>query len=202
MRLEDFERFRGVAAARGVLFYHAGEFTSEAVEALAQTLRRRLDELGVDAPLRRRLHAAFVEMAQNVLHYAAEVEAPDDDEVCSPSSGGAAIAMGRDGDGFWVVCGNHLPTILAPRLAAKLEALRGLSGDELREAYRRQLVDEDHESRDDVSRGGGLGLMTVARSASAPLEWELLPHAASGGHLTTFRMCARLEAGARARRSA
>jgi Family of unknown function (DUF6272) len=196
VRLAEFDRFRGVALDVGVLFYFSGEFTSTVVAALSDSLRRKLDERRVEAPLKRRLFSTFVEMSQNILHYAAD----GIDDGAAESEGWAdgvagrrgVVAMGAQGEDYWVVCGNHVPLALRPRMEGKLSALQGLTPDELRDAYRRKLLDEDHERTDTVSKGAGLGLLTMARASSAPLEWLFADHPEPGSQLVTFYLCARL----------
>lgn len=193
MRLDQFSSFRGVALDVGVLFFFSGEFTPTVVAALSDSLRRRLDERKVEGPVKRRLFSTFVEMAQNILHYAAEgLEADDADgwDDGAPARRGV-VAMGADGEEFWVICGNPVPAAMRPRLEGKLTALAAMSRDQLHDAYRRQLLDDDHERTDRVSRGAGLGLLTMARASSGPLEWLMAEDPDQPGTLT-FYLCARL----------
>ena len=195
MRIEGFEQFRGVALDAGVLLYFTGEFSPAITAALADSLRRRLETHGVDRPTRRRLFATFVEMTQNILHYAAPLPAAADQEEDGAAASArrrGAVAMGQTGDEFWVVCANLVDATLVPRLRGRLEALHGLSPEGLHQAYRRQLQDDQHAQSDPLSRGAGLGLLTIARACTAPLEYRLEPEPSSGGRLAVFHLCARL----------
>jgi hypothetical protein len=195
MMLDAFDQFRGVASDGGVFFYFSGEFTPAVVAALADTLRRRLDERGLEGPVRRRLFSTFVEMAQNILHYAAFPEAAEAEADGEAAGRRGVVALGATGDTYWLVCANPVPAWLQPRLEARLRALQGLTPEELREAYRRQLVDDGHERRDPLSRGAGLGLITMARACSAPLDWRFAPDPEHPDHLVTFSLCARMDVG-------
>lgn len=191
MRIEAFEQFRGVALDAGVLLYFTGEFSPAIAAALADSLRRRLEAHVADRPTRRRLFATFVEMTQNVLHYAAPpAEAPDDGAAEPAGRRKGAVAMGQAGDEYWVVCANLVAAAQAPRLAARLEAVRRLSPAELHDAYRSQLANDRHELEDPQSRGAGLGLLTIARACTSPLEYQLAP--TGDGQLSVFHLCARL----------
>ena len=185
--LSDFE---GMAEASGVLFYFSGEFTPSGIVALGEALRRRLADLQVPGKPSRKLFSAFVEMAQNVLHYAAEAGT-------AAASGALAhrgtIAIGNGGDHHWIACSNEVTTEHAVRLRERLEAIARLGPAELREVYQRQLQDEGHEASDPLSRGAGLGLLTIARAALGPLEHAFSPIPGSDGALTRFRLCARLD---------
>jgi hypothetical protein len=208
MRIEAFEQFRGVALDAGVILYFTGEFSPAIATALADSLRRRLERHGLAAPMRRRLFSTFVEMTQNILHYAApspatpEVDEGLDEPPVGPGAAVApgpgqirrhgAVALGQTDDEVWVVCANLVPAGRVDRLRGKLEALRGLDAAALREAYRRQLANHAHEATDQVSKGAGLGLLTIARACTSPLEWQLSPDPETGGCLTSFHLCARL----------
>jgi hypothetical protein len=97
--------------------------------------------------------------------------------------------MGQAGEEYWVVCANLVPLEQVERLRARLEALQGLDAAGLREAYRRQLASEDH---DELSKGAGLGLLTIARACTAPIEWRLSPDPDDPSLLAVFHLCARL----------
>jgi hypothetical protein len=216
VRIEAFEQFRGVALDAGVILYFTGEFSPAIATALADSLRRRLERHGLAAPMRRRLFSTFVEMTQNILLYAAPSPAPllaDEEpdgsldglaapqglEAVTPGPGEirrrGAVALGQTDDEVWVVCANLVPAERVDRLRGKLEALRGLDAAALREAYRRQLANDDHEATDLVSKGAGLGLVTIARACTSPLEWQLSPDPETGGLLSIFHLCARLSTG-------
>jgi hypothetical protein len=180
-----------MAEASGVLFYFSGEFTPSGIVALGEALRRRLADLQVPGKPSRKLFSAFVEMAQNVLHYAAEAGT-------AAASGGApahrgTIAIGNAGDHHWIACSNDVGADHAARLRERLEAIARMGPAELREAYQRQLQDDGHEAKDSLSQGAGLGLLTIARAASGPLEHAFSAIPGSGGALTRFRLCARLQ---------
>ena len=75
MNSPDFERFQASAQDCGVLFYYAGEFTPAVIAAAADSLKARLATEDASGPAKRKLFSTFVEMAQNILHYAAAAPA-------------------------------------------------------------------------------------------------------------------------------
>lgn len=165
MQLDLFNAFRCTAADNGILFYYTGEFSQNVVAAIGDTLRQRLETVGAPQTARRKVFSTFVEMAQNILHYAH----PGDAEG-APKEG--ALAVGREGERFFVVCGNPIRLEHVPRLQEKLEPLRRMTVDEIKAAYREQLRNEGHEA-DGVSKGAGLGFLTVARDAASPIDYHI-----------------------------
>ena len=197
MTPHELESFQGAAQDAGVVFFFSGEFTPSGVEALGLALRRRLEELDVPGKPSRRIFSAFVEMAQNVLHYAVCTAHASPSDVAEADGGRrGTIAIGDGGDHHWIACSNDVRADHVARIAERLADIARMSPAGLREAYVRQLQNEAHESEDPLSRGAGLGLLTIARAARAPLEHAFVPLQGSGGALHRFMLCARLDAGA------
>jgi hypothetical protein len=170
MLLERFTAFVAHAAADGVVFFHDGPLDEAAIADLGAMLRRRLQEEGASGAQARKVFTTAMEMAQNVLHYAA-----------GPGKSGALL-VAHTPDGFEVMCGNSLPSDQVPRVRGRLESVQEMGPEQVRQAYRRQLADE-HPDPD--SKGAGLGLLTMAASARAPIEFQFDPDSGIQGG-TTF----------------
>ena len=86
------------------------------------------------------------------------------------------LASGR-GERFKASGGtvHKLQSLLAgkPVLQHTLDAVRAMSHPEIKAAYKAQLHNTDHSASDDISRGAGLGWLTIARDASAPLQYHI-----------------------------
>ncbi|OIQ90691.1 hypothetical protein GALL_274210 [mine drainage metagenome] len=172
---EIFKSFRGVADQSGVLFYYTGSFSQSIVAAIGDTLKQRLEGVGASNGARRKVFSSFIEMAQNILHYSAEL--PNHEDGVPLKQG--ALAVGREGEKFFVVCGNPVRAEDVPRLQEKLEPLRRMSLDEIKSAYRARLRNDAHEA-DTISKGAGLGFLTVARDATEPIEYSIVYAAKAG----------------------
>ncbi|MDY0107262.1 MAG: SiaB family protein kinase [Giesbergeria sp.] len=185
----EFERFQENAHDSGVLFYYAGEFSPPVIAAAADSLKTRLATEDASGPSKRKLFSTFVEMAQNILHYAADTPADDG----TPPAPRGAIAVGRAEEEapagqYWIVCSNPVDVAYVERLSSKLDAVRAMSLEQIKQSYREQLRNTDHRSTDSVSRGAGLGLLTIARDACAPLDYSFAPTADPTGRTTLFHV--------------
>lgn len=181
---EIFNNFRAVADESGVLFYYTGSLSQSIVSAIGDTLKQRLEDVSASNGARRKVFSSFIEMAQNILHYSADVPSGEDG---LPYKHGA-LAVGKEGEKFFVVCGNPVRVEDVPRLQEKLEPLRCMSLDEIKLAYRAQLRNDEHAD-DAISKGAGLGLLTVARDATEPIEYSIVYAAksdASGGRADLY----------------
>nr|WP_320131782.1 SiaB family protein kinase [uncultured Holophaga sp.] len=183
MNIEQFERFQGQAREAGVLYYFCGDLNQTIMAALGEALRHRLEVEGVAGPIRRKLFSTFIEMAQNVIHYAA----PDEGEAAQAADHKrASLALGQDGSDYWIVCGNLVDVEYIPRISAKLGELRSLSLPEIKQRYRQQVANDEHAVQDGVSRGAGLGLLTIARDSKSPIEFSFASDPASQGARAFF----------------
>ncbi|BAO29151.1 SiaB family protein kinase [Sulfuritalea hydrogenivorans] len=170
MKLDLFNAFRTTATENGVIFYYTGMFSQNIVAAIGDTLRQRLDSVNASGTARRKVFSTFIEMAQNILHYAPET--PETGGAGCPAGYGA-LAVGRnDNEKFFVVCGNPVRMEDVSRLHEKLEPLRQMSIEEIKAAYREQLRNDGHAG-DTSSKGAGLGFLTMARDATEPIEYSI-----------------------------
>jgi hypothetical protein len=155
------------AAASGVVFYHSGQLDEGTIASIGALLRRRLQEEGANGAQSRKVFATFMEMAQNILHYAA---GPNGEDELLGKFG--AFCVARNPEGFEVMCGNYIESGQVPRVRQRLEGVQVMEPEDVRQAYRRQLRSE---ADDPDSKGAGLGLLTMAASAKLPIEFRFAP---------------------------
>lgn len=147
-----------------VLFAHQGAFTHEAVMAGSQRLRALP---GLNENARHRLHAAFVELAQNIARYSAARSGPPGAE-----RGAGSIRLLAPAEGpLLLLSENAVAPEAAPRLAADLEALGRLDIPALQTLRRERR----RSAPPPGSLGAGLGLNELHRAACAPLRHALEP---------------------------
>lgn len=169
MQLNLFNAFRNSAEFNGILFYYNGSLTQNVIITMADSLKHRLEEESAHTnPVKsRKLFSSFIEMAQNALHYSPTSYSNKGEEKIG------AIAVGMSGDKFYIVCGNLIEKQYADRIREKIDPLLTMTIDEIKKAYREQLKNESHEADDEVSKGAGLGLLTIARDSSQPIEYSI-----------------------------
>jgi len=168
MNVAQIEAFQQQARSAGVVFYQEGEFTSPVIAAAAEALKSRLQESGVSGPVMRKLFSTFVEMAQNIHHYAA----PEPDSGGNPPAGAGTITIVKGAEDYSVICVNRIRSEQIPRISEKLDQVRSMSLEEIKKAYKEQLHNNAHNQEDELSKGAGLGWLTVARDARQPLDYS------------------------------
>ena len=179
----DISEFTEIAAHHRVFFYYCGYFSQPIIEASADAIRLRLANSSVSSKVQRRVLGAFIEMAQNIVHYSADV-LTDASAVVDEVRWGTLSVAATD-EGMQLVCANPVDARVQSRLEPKLAVLCQMSLDEIRDAYRAALRAEEGE---EGSKGGGIGLLTLARDSTAPLSYSF---ADSDTHpeLKMFRLC-------------
>ncbi len=75
-------------------------------------------------------------------------------------------------EGFYVRGGNYVGKSDADILRQRLEDLRAMDKDQLKELYKVQRRQAKSEGK---TKGAGLGFIDMARRASGPLEFDLVP---------------------------
>lgn len=159
--------FFHLARQHQVIFYYVGYFSQHIVAAMADAVKLQLEVAGVAAPTRRKLFSSFVEMAQNIIHYSADSLTPASQNNGELRHG--AVCIRREADGsFSLLCANPIERVVAEELRIKLSALRSMTLEEIKQAYRQTLREETPQG----SKGAGMGFLTVARDAREPLEFD------------------------------
>jgi hypothetical protein len=162
--------FFDMAQQRNVIFYHMGYFSHSIVAAMAEVVKLQLEVSGVSGPTRRKLFSSFVELSQNIIHYSSDSLPPGQDNGALRQG---AVCITANPEGHLMLCANPIATSDVGALREKLEPLRDMTLEQIKLAYKASLRAETPVD----SKGAGLGFLTMARDASAPLEFAFHPRA-------------------------
>lgn len=180
-----FRELKRIALDNHVILLYCGPFSRHMVGTLGDALRQEMASEDVSTGLFRKVFSVFIELGQNILHYAEPVdeapiaadsptatpaEAASADGLRAAGPGGAGygvIAIGEERGTYFVISENSIPAEREADLRARLEGIQRMSPEEIKQAYKRQL----REERDAHSKGAGLGFLEIARRSTAPLEF-------------------------------
>jgi hypothetical protein len=165
------EEFFTLAQRRNVIFYHKGYFSHNIIAAMAEVVKLQLEVTGITGPTRRKLFSSFVELSQNIMHYSSDSLPPEGSTDEPGVARAGAVCISVENGHYLMRCLNPMATAKVGALHDKLEPLRTMTLDEIKQAYKVSLREETPES----SKGAGLGFLTMARDASAPLEFAFRP---------------------------
>ena len=152
----------------GILICFNGPFSHSIIEELGNAVKRYLEAEELQKSAMMDVFSVYIEATQNVRNYALS---PAFDEALRGLLGQGIVVISKEGDHHVVHCGNLIRSEDRDGLEARLTQLRGLDKGGLKALYKEQMRRELPPG----ARGAGLGLIDMARKASAPLVYELTP---------------------------
>lgn len=164
-------------AGSDISLYYIGYFSQNIISSLAETLRLQLEKNQVPSPVRRKLFSSFIEMGQNITRYSAlPLTVPDQQQEARQGS----VCLGLEDGKYFLWCANPVHPEDMEKLRIRLEPLRAMTADEIKVAYKASL----RQDAPAWSKGADIGLLTVARDASEPLQFTFQSDESTG--LSTF----------------
>ena len=164
MEMIDLFTMREIYNRQQIMLCFNGPISRSLIEEIGNALRNYLSAEQVQPSAAMDVFAVYIEMTQNIRHYARTKNWADQDA-------GATVVVSRDGAGRYVVsAGNLIERPDGQALLERVEELSGYDKAQLKAAYKEQL----RKPRDaDAVSGAGLGLIDIARKASEPLQASL-----------------------------
>lgn len=169
MLAEQYLRMKADMEAHGIVFAYYGYLSERLLMALGEAIRQKMEAEEADRNVAKRVFSVFVEQVQNIIRYS--VERLEAGAPPSPELGAGLVLVGHEAEHFFVACGNMIGVDQMPRLKARLDELAGMDKQAIKAYYREKLRD----APDDDSKGATLGLIEIARRASAPVVYDFRP---------------------------
>lgn len=151
-----------------VALHYTGFFSPQNITAMGQVVRLFLENHEGSAKVRRRLFSSFVEIAQNILRYSQDSRALSHQEQMYRFG---SLCLRYDAGRYTLESTNLVDPDACHRLRDNLESLRVMSSEEIKQACREGLRADSPA----WSKGANIGLLTLARDVSEPLEYDLRP---------------------------
>lgn len=166
MEHADLYLLREAYNRQQILLCFNGPFSQGLIEEIGSALKRYMSSEAASSSSALDVFAVYIEIAQNIRQYGAE-------RGYGEAEASATVVIGRDGEGHYVIsAGNVVEAEDGRALLERIDALAGMDKAQLRAAYKEQL----RQPRDENSgSGAGLGLIDMARKASAPVSGSLHP---------------------------
>jgi len=154
-----------------VFFCLNGPISQDLLVEICDTVGRKMRLDNRDTNTIIKVHAAVVELSQNVIRYSAKrVKDP-----VQPDNGNelglGIIAIGCHNERYSVTSGNLIENTRVAPLRRLLERLKAMD----REQLRRLFLEQRKRRPPDGSRGAGLGIIELSRKAGEPVEFEFRP---------------------------
>ncbi|MCX0497740.1 SiaB family protein kinase [Erwinia billingiae] len=147
-----------------VALQYTGFFSQHNITAMGEVIRLYLEQNEGSFATRRKLFSTFIEMVQNILRYSSDSRAllRDNDEMRFGS-----VTFGMDQGKYICQSANLVRSEDTGRLRECLETLQSMSDEQIKLTYKASLRAEAPA----WSKGANIGLLTLARDVSEPLEF-------------------------------
>ena len=173
MLVSDLYELRERFDDEKILLCFNGPISRSLIEEIGNALRNYLKSEQASPASAIDVFAVYIELTQNIRHYALKSELAGADMA-------TVVVSFRDGH-YHISAGNLVRQKDGDAVQSAVNALAGLDKIELKKRYKEQL----RKPRDEqATTGAGLGLIDMARKATAPVQASLKPLANDTGYLS------------------
>jgi len=162
--------YSGMLKNLNINIVYSGPMWNDGIKGIAEMVRTHLSHDDMPGAAAKSIFSVFVEQVTNVLLYSAEKEeyAAPDKETVEVSTGMLVLGQKEDKT-YFIQTGNAIKSESIDLIRIRIEHLNSLDKKELRQFHKEQLSAENHNPQ---SKGAGLGLIEIARRATAPIMYN------------------------------
>jgi hypothetical protein len=169
----DILAYNQMLIDNNISIIYSGPLWAEGIDGMAEFIQRRLDKDELTLNASQSIFSVFVEQVNNMLMYSVEKEQSDNPEKHCPAAAKGIFMMGKHDNTYFLQTGNYMKTSSVDLLKGRIDHLNTLDKQELRQFFKEQRKAEDNNPE---SKGGGIGLIEVARRATSKIDYEFIPH--------------------------
>jgi hypothetical protein len=168
----DIIEYNGMIKNLNISLIYSGPMWHDGIKSIADIVQTRLDIDDVPGNAAKSIFSVFVEQVTNVLMYSAEkgrFPQPDKEPI-DVSSG--TLVLGHKEQTYFVQTGNAIKLENKELIMRRIDHLNSLDKEGLRQ-FHRECMNAENDNQE--SMGAGLGLIEIARRATAPIEYKFMP---------------------------
>lgn len=156
-------------ASSGFPLIYKGEMNHQIMRSFAFMANRKISEMNVPTPVRKRVFHIMIECLQNITKHS------DDYDEKEKQVGNGLFVVGRERDSFYIVTGNLISNAKLQILEERLIKLNNATPAQLKTMFMEQMVKGDLSEKG----GAGLGLIDIARKSGKKLYYHFVPFEAN-----------------------
>ena len=172
----DMSEYAGVVEKLNIKVIYSGPMWEDGIKGLAEMVKTHLSHDQLPGTASKAIFSVFVEQVTNMLMHSAEKEQysqPPDYEIVDVSIGTVIMGNKTDKRGtFFVQTKNAVKNETIDFLKERIDYLNSLDKQGLRQFYKEMVRNENINTE---SQGAGLGLIEIARRATAPIGYSFEP---------------------------
>jgi len=148
-----------------VLLGYKGSITAELITNVLGVVESKLDHVIDKSVTKKKIYNILVESLQNLYHHVDDL--PDEVNESMDIHFGIFV-ISKIEDSYDIRTGNFIRTDKISKLKERLDKIKSLSKEELKELYKFVLNNQKFSDKG----GGGLGLIDIARRTDGRVEYE------------------------------
>jgi len=152
---------------------YSGPVWASGIDGMAEMLLKRLEFDDIPLNASQSVFSIFVEQMNNMMMYSADKEHRTNSEGNPLEISKGIFILGVQDTEYFIQCGNVVTNYSAEILKTRIDYLNTLDKKGLRQYYKQQMHAENTNLE---SKGAGVGLIEIARRASAPIDYEFEPY--------------------------
>lgn len=164
MDLNIYDFYRKMES-NDIMLSFKGDVTSEMLTSMLQIMETKLDNLGEENKVKRKVYNVLVECLQNLYHHRDEMKRTGIDEESA-----AIFMIGRDDSSYNIVTGNYILSDRVSKLKSRIDHVNTLDRDGLKTLYKEVLNNDERSEKG----GGGLGIIDIARKSKQKLTYDFM----------------------------
>jgi hypothetical protein len=152
---------------------YSGPIWAKGIDGMAEMILKRFeyDEIPLNAS--QSVFSIFVEQINNMMMYSAEKEPRRSAEGVVTHVSKGVFILGIKKNTYYIQTGNWVTDHSAHIIKTRIDHLNTLDKKEKRKFYKQQIHAENENCE---SMGAGVGLIEIARRATAPIEYSFEPN--------------------------
>lgn len=166
MTLNEFRTLKDMIESKNVIFCYNGYLSQEIIVAVSSMIKGKLSSDETKMGISQKVLYMFVEQAQNITRYSPDQIQNSEQAAMSYGS----VAIGTEGDKFYIMCSNRIEKTKVPALKEKLEVISAMNPEELKGLYKEKM----RSGADEGSKGASIGFIEMARKSSEPIEFDFI----------------------------
>ena len=147
-----------------------GPMWNDGIKGIAEMVKTRLSYEDMPLNVSKVIFSVFVEQITNILMHSADKGQFGQAENENVSIG--MLVLGNKDRSYFIQTGNAIKNKYIEIIKGKIDHLNSLDKKELRQFYNEKMRNENDNPE---SKGAGLGLIEIAKRATAPIRYSFEP---------------------------
>jgi hypothetical protein len=168
----DMFAYNKMLVDNNITIIYSGPLWAAGIDGMAEFIQSRLDKDELTLSASQSVFSVFVEQMNNMLMYSVDKEQPKGPGKPYMETSRGVFLMGKHENTYFCQTGNYMKTNSASLLKSRIDHLNTLDKQQLRQFFKEQRKLEDTNPE---SKGGGIGLIEVARRATSKIEYDFIP---------------------------